>query len=261
MNTATAKALSSMNTIFYEEVSASFSKTRSSAWPGWASLIDELKRAGCNLDGGDHRDIGVLDVACGNMRFERFLKEALPHQSISYIGIDNCTPLLDEGSSDRFVALDLIDLTVGVNTPSIPCEKSDLVTCFGFFHHIPGLENRKRFLDILSGCVKDESFLAISLWRFLEDNKLASKAEDTHQLGTELLQKLCGSPSELEKNDCFLPWQDAEGAVRYCHHFDDDEINELIEHASSQFELAARYFADGRSDALNCYLLFKKKGL
>ena len=42
----------------------------------------------------------VLDIACGNLRFEAFLANAYPHIDWSFFAVDNCEPLVASGQED-----------------------------------------------------------------------------------------------------------------------------------------------------------------
>lgn len=67
MRTDTARTLAQLTMDFYAQVSASFSATRADPWEGWERLLREA----APTFAGDR--LVVLDLACGNLRFERFL--------------------------------------------------------------------------------------------------------------------------------------------------------------------------------------------
>lgn len=67
MRTDTARTLAQLTTDFYAQVSASFSATRADPWEGWERVLREAEPTFA----GDR--LVVLDLACGNLRFERFL--------------------------------------------------------------------------------------------------------------------------------------------------------------------------------------------
>ena len=68
MDEAWARQMSELTVRFYEEVGASFSATRQTAWLGWERVLD----VACLAAG---QGVRVFDVACGNLRFERFLAQ------------------------------------------------------------------------------------------------------------------------------------------------------------------------------------------
>ena len=94
-----ALQLSKLTSDFYAENADSFSETRASAWAGWERLLEEVAPA---LRSQNPR---VLDLACGNMRFARFLADRLPQCSIEYLAADNCTDLAGAGDTDVSVKM------------------------------------------------------------------------------------------------------------------------------------------------------------
>lgn len=128
MNEDVARKLAELNTRFYAQQAASFSKTRQSAWTGWQRVAQLLARQ-AGLDGaavasGDGPEaaaaaggavpeaavaaggavpqVRVLDLACGNMRFERFLLERCPQVDWRFFALDNCVPLaLGKGAGGK----------------------------------------------------------------------------------------------------------------------------------------------------------------
>ena len=92
MDIATARLLCDMTSDFYRQQAASFSQTRQAPWPGWRTCVDVLRRAGL---GGD---VAVLDLACGNLRFESFLAESLAPAACTFYAVDNCDGLVSSAA-------------------------------------------------------------------------------------------------------------------------------------------------------------------
>lgn len=91
MDKTTIQTLCDINTCFYQSNAPSFSATRNAPWLGWkkcARLFEEKIFTGANPN------VSVLDLACGNLRFEEFLSEQFPHVAFSFYAIDNCNELL-----------------------------------------------------------------------------------------------------------------------------------------------------------------------
>ena len=105
MDAGLVQALACMNEEFYLRVGPSFSQTRSSAWQGWSQMLEACRESleRCEMP-------FVLDVACGNMRFARFLDECLGVDSFAYRGMDNCDALVASGEERDFVKLNLVEL-------------------------------------------------------------------------------------------------------------------------------------------------------
>ncbi len=236
--------LNALTQAFYEQNAASFSQTRERGWPGWQRVARE-----CGL--AAQQRLRVLDAACGNMRFLRFLEDALPVGSeLEYLALDSCPHLAqaEACSSARPVAPDTatsisalgaaprtratvrfqqIDLTAALAAASpLPVPACDLAVCFGFMHAIAG-------------------------WQFLRSSRLARKAEEATRAGCQQLGIVLDDP-----NDKLLGWRDARGTYRYCHSFTESELSELAAAAPGTREVA-RFSADG-AGALNRYLILQR---
>lgn len=294
MTRETARALCRLNTEFYERNAASFSQTRNAPWEGWRRCM-----AACGLDsvGPQSSARSVLDIACGNLRFEAFLAGSYPHIDWSFFAVDNCEPLVSSGQEDiaknvHFTCEDIVtNLIEGLpaaepaNTPALAAATPfDLVVSFGFMHHILSFELRLQFLLEALSQVKPGGYLVVSFWQFLNDTAKRPKIEQTHAAalaffaghakarvddrdadpetgrfnsGDSTLQNL--SSSALEPNDYFLGWKNEPGNYRYCHHFSDDEIDQIIAALAPHAALVESFSADGKPGNLNRYLVFKKE--
>lgn len=198
MTCATVRALCQLNTEFYERNAASFSQTRTAPWEGWRRCM-----AACGFDDSDEAALGqpenaqtadsVLDIACGNLRFEAFLANTYPHVDWSFFAVDNCEPLVASGQEDiakkvHFTCEDIVsNLLEGLpaaepaNIPALAAATPfDLVVSFGFLHHIPSFDLRRQFLLEALSQVKPGGYLVVSFWQFLNDPAKRAKIEQTH---------------------------------------------------------------------------------
>lgn len=198
MSRAAVRALCQLNTEFYERNAASFSQTRTAPWEGWRRCM-----AACGFDDSDGAALdqpvdaqiadSVLDIACGNLRFETFLANAYPHIDWSFFAVDNCEPLVASGQEDiakkvHFTCEDIVsNLLEGLpaaepaNIPALAAATPfDLVVSFGFLHHIPSFDLRQRFLLEALSQVKPGGYLVVSFWQFLNDPAKRAKIEQTH---------------------------------------------------------------------------------
>ena len=244
---------------FYRANAESFSQTRQSSWQGWVRLLEVMGLA------GEKKPLCVLDLACGNLRFERYLADALPCKMLSGYAVDNCDPLVEAGERNEsdalsrmsFQSLDVIQRLSGgslrgsLEAPDASC---DLVVSFGFMHHVPLERWRVELLRALVAKVRPGGFVAVSFWRFLNSDKLARKAQET----TDRARAELGLP-ELPSNDYLLGWQDTQGLYRYCHHFDEPEIERLLAAVADSTELVSRFEADGKTGNLNEYVVLRVK--
>lgn len=255
MDIRLARRLIARNNAFYRDHAASFSATRAAPWQGWRTVARIVRDA--QGKAGPEGDLSLLDVACGNLRFERFLVDCLPDTRLHITAIDS-TPELAAGVLDArisYLARDVLARLLDGADPLSDTDPADLVVSFGFLHHVPGSELRRGLLGSLARRVAPGGLLALSFWQFMDDARLAAKAATADGAARE-----AGWPiSALEDGDHFLGWQDDPGALRYCHHFPEAEIDELASHlADLGMREVARFSADGRSGALNRYLVCQR---
>ncbi len=104
MDINTAKILNDLNRSFYLNQCDSFSQTRQSPWTGWENCIETFLKfqTSCNAE----ENVRVLDLACGNLRFEDFLAQNLPCTQLHVCAIDNCDPLAESGGFDLTASVD-----------------------------------------------------------------------------------------------------------------------------------------------------------
>lgn len=252
-----ALRLSALTGEFYRANAESFSQTRQSPWQGWVRLLEVMDAV------AESGLLRVLDLACGNLRFERYLADALSGRMLSGYAVDNCDPLVEAGERNEsdalsriaFQNLDAIErlsagcLREALEAPDASC---DVAVSFGFMHHVPLERWREELLRALIAKVRPGGFVAVSFWRFLNSDKLARKArETTCRARMEL------GITELPGNDYLLGWQDAQGLYRYCHHFDECEIERLLTAVADSADLVSRFEADGKTGNLNEYVVLR----
>ena len=136
---------------------------------------------------------------------------------------------------------------------------SGLVVSFGFMHHIPALENRIAFLRALIQAAEPGGYVAVSLWRFMEDARLARKVRSCWPAAQKALVHRGVDPSSLEEGDFLLGWQDQHDVWRYCHHFSDEEACMLVDAVANEGRLIANFTADGFDNKTNRYLVFRRE--
>ncbi len=266
MNATTAQLLCELNSEFYQNNAATFATSRQSYWPGWQRCLD-IMAADCSA----HFDsFTVCDLACGNLRFEAFLYEALPQTIIDCYAVDNC-PQLSTGTNSAFTPsklpnfklsfqeLDIIGLLVDGQDVDAHLQAPPCACCvsFGFMHHIPGASRREAFLQSLVQQTRPGGYTVVSLWQFLNDIGLKAKAEVTREQALLEPRLAALDQSQLEPGDYFIGWNKAPGQYRYCHNFSDTDIDRLTASIAKKATVAARFQSDGRGGNLNTYLLLK----
>lgn len=286
MNGETACLLARMTADFYAARAADFSATRQGSWAGWQQLaaqvqplFEEAARMGC--------PVAVADVACGNGRFGKFLRQKFPQSPLRYTGWDGNEALLREAAANMpegavLHRADVLAPLLGEERDPWWAEADrgayQLVASFGFLHHIPGAENRARFLGQLLDLAQPGGTVALSLWRFADHGPLREKALRSTETALAAVPALAGAGG-LEPGDYLLGWggdgqaaqnpdvagaasQGADAAAplfRYCHSFSDEEARALVASVKSRACLTASFFSDGRTGALNQYLLLVRE--
>ena len=254
----TKKLLHELTSKFYRTTAKSFSETRSAPWHGWPRVVDGLQErilAGCMTE-----PLRVLDVGCGNLRFEKYLVQ----RGIDFraICVDNCKALMNEALDEVKPWVQLRDVDVmsklldgsGLDFGVLSnFESFDLICAFGFLHHVPSQESRDFLLRELGQMLAPRGLLVVSFWQFARDPKISAKAQKV----TEDAKRLYDL-ADLESGDYLLGWQQDESVFRYCHSFTDEEFSALSASLSPDLREVERFSADGRSGDLNRYVIWEK---
>lgn len=256
--------LNKLTTEFYEITASSFSETRTAPWSGWRQIRELIEQQLMNRGSKDPtpHPLSLLDIGCGNLRFERFLaSEDVLFQATC---ADNCRDLVQSGLGEsiaaqiRFVELDIANTLIEeedvAEKLSLDKESQDVICAFGFFHHIPSQSHRLALLQSLIKLLKPGGLLAVSFWQFEKDARIFSKAQVATDEARELYKLI-----DLEPGDYLLGWQDKQGLYRYCHSFSEEEITSLVQELGSQVAELARFSADGKSGDLNRYIVIQKR--
>lgn len=256
ISASTAEQLTRITSEFYTQQTQSFSATRQMPWQGWLKCLDAMPQ----LIAGEKPS--VLDVGCGNLRFARFLRNEAGIVPAKYFAVDNCRPLVESGEAGAhvselaFIELDVIkSLLDNTLSSRLTVPACDLVVAFGFLHHVPGAEKRIQLLCTLLEKTKPGGFVCVSFWQFMNSQKLAAKAQETTAQG---LCALGIDASDLEENDYLVGWQDKENTWRYCHHFSQEELDELLAGLGSDVHVCAQFSADGKENNLNRYVVLQR---
>lgn len=267
------RKLNDLTSDFYAREAASFSATRQAPWHGWEKaweLITAPDAAqgpfpshAARVPDDDTGDSGapltILDLGCGNLRFERFLAERT-NAPLRVTALDNCPDLAspeigalsaafphslrsssaasktkEEDASGQGAnppektivdlrALDIVEsLLDGTFADRLPRNSHDLAVAFGLMHHLPTFALRARVLEGLLGSLRPGGFAVVSFWQFLNDPRLAAKAATITAEG-----RAAHRLPTFHENDFLLGWQHAEGVYRFCHHTPEDEIDALL---------------------------------
>jgi tRNA (uracil-5-)-methyltransferase TRM9 len=239
MDPGTAARLIELNRDFYDRFGGPFSATRKRIQPGVRQVLDILK--------GDE---SMLDLGCGNG--ELACQLAKRGHSGSYLGVDFSMPLLrdaeslPEDFSARFVEADLTRLSAFRDQLAVPGGWS-VITAFAVLHHIPSFELRLSILRIVRQLLKDEGLFIHSNWQFLNSKKLKARIQPWEAVAI--------SSSAVDAGDYLLDWRSGGKGLRYVHHFDENELDELAK--ASGFNVSKKFYSDGDGGRLGLYQIWK----
>jgi tRNA (uracil-5-)-methyltransferase TRM9 len=249
MDLDTATRLIELNRNFYDRFGRPFSATRQRIQPGVRRVLGLLK--------GDE---SILDLGCGNGELARELAKR-GHRG-SYLGVDFSLPLLQEaetlpeGFSAKFLQADLTSPSLmdviarsrEVATWQFPRnDMFDVVFCFAVLHHIPSHELRLSFLRIVCQLLKDDGLFIHSNWQFLNSEKLKARIQPWEAAALP--------PSAVDAGDYLLDWRSGGKGLRYVHHFDEKELDELAK--ACGFRVSDAFYSDGNGGRLGLYQIWR----
>jgi len=240
MDSTTAARLVELNREFYTRFGVSFSETRHRIQPGVRRVLEML-------NGEDD----ILDLGCGNGELARELAQR-GHKG-SYLGVDFSLPLLREAESQgdefsaKFMEVDLTRLSAFSKQLSASGSWS-VVTAFAVLHHIPSQEMRLDLLQTVHQLLQPEGLFIHSNWQFLNSEKLKARIQPWEAAAV--------SGSDVDAGDYLLDWRSGGKGLRYVHHFNEQELNELAEETG--FKVINTFYSDGETGNLGLYELWKR---
>ena len=239
MDSGTTARLIELNKEFYTRFGDSFSATRHRLQPGVRRVLEMLK--------GDE---SILDLGCGNGELARELAKR-GHQG-PYLGVDFSLSLLrdaetqPDGFSATFHELDLTTLP-GQNSFIFHLSSFDIIFAFAVLHHIPSRELRLNILKEVHKLLKQDGKFIHSNWQFLNSEKLKARIQPWEV--ASILQ------SDVDAGDYLLDWRNGGMGLRYVHHFDKNELQELAE--ASGFKIVDIFYSDGDGGRLGLYQVWE----
>lgn len=264
MKAETVEYLRQLNNRFYAENAASFSATRTSSWDGWERCLPHIEQLAADADSSGLR---VLDMACGNLRFEGFLQQRMAQVPVTAYAVDACVDLVEclvpDAGDVYFQELDIVGALAsgGLFADALEAPICDVAVCFGFMHHVPGFDARCALVRAMLEKLRPGGVACVSFWQFMNDTAFAEKAAAHHgEALAELASDVAFDAADLEPGDMVLGWQGRPGAHRYCHHFDGGEIDKLLAFVceGGRATVIDRFAADGKSGQMNAYAVLRK---
>jgi tRNA (uracil-5-)-methyltransferase TRM9 len=253
MDSVTAARLIALNKAFYTRFGDSFSATRHRIQPGVRRVLEMLK--------GDE---DIVDLGCGNGELARELAKR-GHRG-SYLGVDFSPPLLrvaesppagtsqPEGFSATFKRVDLTQLSAFSDQLSATDHWS-LITAFAVLHHIPSHQLRLNILRTVHQLLKPDGLFIHSNWQFLNSEKLKARIQPWEAAAVSDPALSGVAVSEVDTGDYLLDWRSGGTGLRYVHHFDEGELQDLAE--ATGFQVQDVFYSDGETGNLGLYEIWK----
>jgi SAM-dependent methyltransferase len=232
MQPEVVQRLLALNATFYQAHAASFASTRRRPQPGVESVLAQLDPSA-----------SVLDLGCGHgLVAERLAQRG---HAGRYAGIDSSPHLLELARLNvrqpRFT-FEQRDLAQPGWSIGLPAPFTTLLA-FAVLHHLPGEALRQQVVSDLAGLLDVGGRIEVSVWSFLESEKLRRRVLPWDRLGLD--EKL------VDPGDFLLDWRQGRHGMRYVHHFSPDELAALARDAG--LEASAPRYSDGRTGRLGLY--------
>jgi hypothetical protein len=106
---------------------------------------------------------------------------------------------------------------------------------------------RLNILRVVNQLLKSDGLFIHSNWQFLNSQKLRSRIQSWERV--ELPR------SDVDQGDYLLDWRSGGEGLRYVHHFDEDELEELAR--ASNFQVSNTFYSDGEGSKLGLYQVWK----
>jgi len=193
----------------------------------------------------------VLDLGCGNGRLALYLNKHL--EQVRYVGLEGSEALLavarEQTKGLERVTPEFFQIDLSASEWRRESHYFDVVTALAVLHHIPGFEERKRFVHAASGCLKPGGVLILSNWRFIQNQRMRRKLLPWAAAGL--------NECNVEPGDFLLDWKKDGQGMRYAHQLDETEIEALAE--SAGLAIAEQFVADGRDGDLSLYSVLQTR--
>lgn len=231
------KRLNDLNRSFYEHFASSFAGSRGASEPGLARVLAAIAPGSW-----------VLDLGCAQGRFAQLLPS-----TCRYTGVDFSPALaaLAETQtfpvSAHFVVADLLQADWPAQLAAVPAAPVayDVILARAVLHHIPAYAQRLRVLRQAAALLAHDGRLILANWQFLDAARFRKRLQPWSSIGLE--------ETDVEAGDCLLDWRREGLGLRYVHHIDLAETQQLA--ADAGLTILETYYADGREGNLTLYTI------
>ena len=162
----------------------------------------------------------VLDLGCGN----GLVTGEIIKRGVKYYGLDVSNGLIKIARQKykQEIKAGLAEFKIGNACKKLPYQNNffDAAISFAVLHHIPGSENRLKFLQELRRVLKPGGWASIIVWNLLND-------WPRKRYGIE--EQIKKPNLNLDQNDFLVGWKATPGknVKRYIHSFADKELKDL----------------------------------
>ena len=197
-------------------------------------------------------DENILDLGCGNGELARALGKRNHHGA--YLGVDFSLPLLRDAESQpehftaNFMEVDLTLLSENIEKLMVKADWS-WITAFAVLHHIPSHQLRLDIIKAVHDILQPNGLFIHSNWQFLNSERLKARIKPWD---VAAIQK-----SDVDAGDFLIDWRSGGNGLRYVHHFDEVELQDLADTAG--FQIAEGFYSDGETGNLGLYQVWKPR--
>ena len=130
-----------------------------------------------------------------------------------------------------------------------------MITAFAVLHHIPGKELRLNILRTVRPLLRPDGLFIHSNWQFLKSEKLRARIQpwEAAAVAGDALSRV--EASNVDAGDYLLDWRSGGNGLRYVHHFNEPELNELAE--ATGFQILETFHSDGETGNLGLYQVWR----
>lgn len=231
MNKQAVKKLIDLNSHFYSLNGQDFDLKNKHFREGWK-----------DINFNDYSN--VLDIAAGNYRLFEYLSSL--NFTGSYSALENSKDFVNYYKQNFLNSFKLFKIDAISDLDKVG-DKYDLITCFGFTHHLPSLKLRVKWLEQVGKLLTNKGKFIFTTWNF-----------DTLNSFKNIKKEIKGSfkASDLEEGDYFIDW-DNKGIYRYCHLYTSNEISQILDEIGLVLETT--FVSDGKNGKSNTYYITSLK--
>jgi (p)ppGpp synthase/HD superfamily hydrolase len=106
---------------------------------------------------------------------------------------------------------------------------------------------RLDILRVVNQLLRENGLFIHSNWQFLNSEKLRARIQPWTAVSI--------SEADVDPGDYLLDWRSNGKGLRYIHHFDEKELEELA--SASHFNIIDTFYSDGQTGNLGIYQIWK----